>query len=256
MKAKQEQEPWVKDNVTGLQCRTCLGDDAVLQWVEDHVGGSNIILLGAGFDTRVHRLDLPVTAQLWEVDARGTQQEKLKLLDASGVRLPNRERVNYLAVDFQQESWMQRLLTSGLNAALPSLLIWEGVTMYLPEELVEQNLKTVAEEFSAPTAVYFDYIHPDRMRADGDLLKSFGEPWLFGATAEELVILLARVGLQVLDHLSTHECSQRYMPVSAVGESLGIGSPLKSLVIAGNHMCQHVLPQSAQPHNDDGSHNR
>jgi len=226
------------DILSYLQCRTCVGDDTILQWVEDYPEGCNVVVLGAGYDTRLYRLPLPESAQLFEVDAPGTQSHKLAVLSACESQMPNQARVTYVALDFQMEEWMDRLIASGLQKELPTVIIWEGVIYYLPQEVVERTLTAVAEEFKGPAAIFFDYFHPELV---GELTKTWeklGEPMLFGITSDDLDTMLARAGLWELDHLTMEECVERYVPRTAGGESLGVGSPGKYFVVAGNSLCR------------------
>merc|ERR1711964_628622 len=71
-------------------------------------------------------------------------------------RPPSLDEVHYVACDFLEESWLARLKGSGLQTCLPTLVVWEGVTMYLPQSELEATLRIVAA-FDAPCAVAFDY---------------------------------------------------------------------------------------------------
>ena len=86
------------DLVSRHQCRTCVGDDAILQWVADHPDGCNLVILGAGYDTRLYRLELPASSQLFEIDAAGTQEEKLRIMTPISSELTNQSQVTYVGV--------------------------------------------------------------------------------------------------------------------------------------------------------------
>ncbi|MCU1335870.1 MAG: hypothetical protein JWO19_1451, partial [Bryobacterales bacterium] len=95
--------------------------------------------------------------------------------------------------------------------------IWEGVTMYLPEEAVEQTLRWVAAQ--APgSAIVFDFVGamvikffasvdlttlPEAARqAIGRLQKlTAGEPWIFGIPDAGEREFLAKLGLELREVL-------------------------------------------------------
>src|SRR5262245_24640360 len=59
---------------TSAVARTRLIDDAVSSAVRE--GATQVLLLGAGFDTRAHRLTGIENARIFEVDRAATQQKK------------------------------------------------------------------------------------------------------------------------------------------------------------------------------------
>ena len=146
--AAQAKDPWEqKDSFVGMQVRTCFLDDFVERFVEDHPG-ANVVLLGAGFDCRLYRLRLDLTGRLFEVDAQGTQQAKIAALATAklpGPAAARRRRVIFVSCDFGRENWLDKLKEKGLDTGLPTAVVWEGVIMYLEEDAVASNFRTVAE---------------------------------------------------------------------------------------------------------------
>lgn len=244
MRAAQDATPWkALDIITQFHCRTCLGDDAVEQFVEDHADtGCNVVLLGAGYDTRFYRLPLAEHANLFEVDAKGTQDMKLDALNAATADILNLDRVTYVSVDFQSECWFDRLVDSGMCKELPTIIIWEGVTYYLPQEVVEKTLSIVAKRFDGTAAIFFDYYHPTFVEKNAGAMKGFGEPFLFGIESEDMSGLVTSAGLQEWDHLSVQEVADRCMPRLANGMSSGIGSHQKYFMLVGNAQPPYTLP--------------
>jgi len=248
--AQQEQQkaPYrFLDIITFMQVRTCWLDDVVEQFGEDNANGcnnngSNIIILGAGYDTRAHRLSLPPTAKLFEVDAPGSQHATLSMIHEAKLAqggLPRQDEVRYVACDFQKESWLERLKESGMSTQVPTMIVWEGVTMYLPAEVVEQTMRTIASAFDAPCAVAFDYVSDIYLEEMKPVMKIMGEPWLFGLQPEDMSSLVRKQGLQVVDHISGAQGLARYMPVRADDStSVGICGDQKTFMLAANNKFQ------------------
>ena len=152
------------------------------QALERHLGSiEQFVVLGAGFDTRSYRLDAPV--RCFEVDTPWTQPFKREILHKAGVDAGG---VTFVAADFEQEDWFDKLVEAGFDPSKPTFFLWEAVTMYLDREAVESTLRRIAD--AAPgSAVAFDYVTTDLLE-DGSLfmryaktiLNTIGEPWKFG----------------------------------------------------------------------------
>ncbi|RSD14913.1 SAM-dependent methyltransferase [Amycolatopsis eburnea] len=105
-----------------------------------------VVLLGAGLDTRALRLDLPAATRVFEVDRADVLSFKTAVLDAVGARA--RVRCDRLAVDLA-EDWAGALLTAGFAADRPTTWIAEGVLPYLSPQ-VEERVLALVDRLSAP----------------------------------------------------------------------------------------------------------
>ncbi|QMU78649.1 SAM-dependent methyltransferase [Streptacidiphilus sp. PB12-B1b] len=103
-------------------------------------GCRQVVLLGAGMDSRAFRLDWPPRTRLFEVDTAEPLAFKQAVLDARGAR-PRCERLP-VAVDLR-EDWPTALAAAGHDPALPTAWIAEGLLIYLPQEAVERLLGQV-----------------------------------------------------------------------------------------------------------------
>lgn len=102
---------------------------------------------------------------VFEVDARPTQQAKLAALHKAGI---GSSHVTFVEVDFNRQSWLQRLEGHGFDPSLPTHLIWEGVTMYLEEEAITDTLRTVSS-FPSGSTLAFDYFARQLVKAEPPL---------------------------------------------------------------------------------------
>lgn len=189
--------------------RTKIIDDVVLSSVA--AGVSQLVILGAGFDCRAHRLPELAAIDVFEVDRAETQAEKRSRLPAG------RDDVRYVPVDFLRESVDERLRAAGWSAAAPTCFLWEGVTNYLTAPAVETMLSWIGGTASGSTLV-FTYIHGGLL--DGTIpfdggsrminnVQTLGEPWTFGLHPPEVGPLLTRSGLTLREDLGADDYRRR-----------------------------------------------
>ena len=184
--------------------RTVLIDDCVS--LTRAAGIEQLVLLGAGFDTRAYRLigpDGPV--KVFEVDHPDTQRIKLARLKKAIGPLP--DNVVYVPVDFEQEKTETRLLESGYDGGAATLFIWEGVMSYLTPEAVDETLALIAGNSGSGSTVVFTYL---LLEASGDreartrrrhetFLRMRGEPHIFWIDADQIEEFLSRRGLELVE---------------------------------------------------------
>jgi methyltransferase (TIGR00027 family) len=175
-------------------------------------GVSQLVILGAGYDTRAQRMPELQRARVFEVDRQPTQEHKRALLGAS--------QSVYVPVDFLKDDTFARLATHGWQRAQPTLFIWEGVTNYLDEAAVVRVLAEVAK-CAASSAIVFTYVH--RGVIDGSVpfegaerilhnVRGMSEPWTFGVAPDALADFLASAGLSLREDLGADEYRARYLP--------------------------------------------
>lgn len=198
--------------------RTCFIDGVVRRAVER--GVEQIVILGAGYDCRAHRMPELVGLHVFELDRADTQNQKRDRLRAQ----PNVRDVHYVAVDFGVDDFIERLTASGWSAQSPTLFIWEGVTNYLDEASVAKVLTAIGA-LPPGTSVVFTYIH--RGVIDGTVsfdgadklvrnVKAMREPWRFGIDPLEIADYLARFGLALEEDLGADEYRRRYLGSKAL----------------------------------------
>ena len=218
-------------DISYIHVRTCWLDDMVEQFAAglgDQPG--QLVILGAGFDMRCLRMGLPDTIVRYEVDAPGTQASKRALLDKVGL---DGNHARYVGCDFTAERWLDCLREAGFDPSLPSCIVWEGVTMYLTREQVEENLR-VAAELAPGSVIGFDVFGP---WAQAEWLRKAsarsGEPFQFGLPDEEIGAFVDGQGLSVLNHLGHREVKAPYLPQGPGGRDVGLVGDFGAFVIAG-----------------------
>lgn len=174
-----------------------------------------VVLLGAGYDTRPARLRERLGKSLvFEVDHPDTARRKAGLapLVYAGAQLaPTR----VVTVDFTCESIEKRLVGAGLDAKAGTIWVWEGVSMYLDEQAVRDTLELVAR-LSGPGSLAVCDLLSDPRRAGllpGAQLKMlsatmdwiYSEPFLWHCREDQIAGFFSSCGLSVLENLGLEE---------------------------------------------------
>ena len=95
---------------------------------EVHRGARQVVVLGAGFDTRPYRFaDELAGTSVFEVDHPVTAREKKKRVRTALGGLPN--HVSYVEVDFTREHLGKRLEAAGYASTVPAVFVWSGVSV-------------------------------------------------------------------------------------------------------------------------------
>jgi len=149
---------------------------------------SQVVLLGAGLDTRAARLLRrdPKPVRFFEVDHPSSQ--KLKLAKLAALDYPI-DCATYVACDFERDDFVEVLTRAGFHAGEPALFVWEGVTTYLTEHAVRTTLHRIATACEPHSIVGFDHLR--RKIVAGDVsdpkdiesrafVADLGEPLRFG----------------------------------------------------------------------------
>lgn len=119
-------------------------DDRVHAWVD--AGGKQLVMLGAGLDTRAYRMGLPAALRWFELDLPEIFRFKEPVLKSVGA-VPTCDR-RVVAVDLRTD-WAPALLAAGYDPDLPTAWVDEGVIPYLSQEEATAVVATITR-LSAP----------------------------------------------------------------------------------------------------------
>jgi methyltransferase (TIGR00027 family) len=97
------------------------------EWLCEAVGTGvkQMVLLGAGFDSRAWRLPALADASVFEVDHPATSAEKRSRLAGLGADLAH---VRFVPVDFDRQMPADGLVQAGFDPLQRAVVIWDGVT--------------------------------------------------------------------------------------------------------------------------------
>jgi methyltransferase (TIGR00027 family) len=165
-------------------------------------GARQLVLLGAGLDTRAHRVSALSDVVVFEVDQARTQGYKRK---RAKVLARHAREIRYAECDFEQSGFEGVLRAAGFDPAIPSCVIWEGVTMYLGEPAIESALSALSTLCAPRSTLILTYAassvgNPPSMswgplRA---LLAAIAEPIRFTCNEVEMGERLGKHGFRAL----------------------------------------------------------
>ena len=222
MKRRERLVPGIR---TMLLCRTRCLDDMLAAAIAD--GVDQVVILGAGFDSRGYRIDGVERTQVYEVDHPPTQALKLERLRQRGRAIPS--NVTFVPVDFETDDLETTLTEAGFRLDLKTFFIWEGVTQYITAEAVNNTLRFVAKS-AAGSTIAFTYIRQDVVDGTGvseafrKLLRrgeTSGEPWIFGIAPAALEAFLRERGLELVEEVDAPEHRRRYLEPLGRAEPVG-----------------------------------
>ncbi|MDQ0983092.1 class I SAM-dependent methyltransferase [Streptomyces sp. V2I9] len=161
--------------------RTRVLDDFLLR--SAHTGNvRQVVLLGAGLDSRAFRLDWPAGCVVFEIDREEVLAFKHRVLGGLSA-VPTAARVP-LAMDLRAD-WAAALPGAGFDPAAPSVWLVEGLLFYLPAAAETYLIDTVDRLASGGSALAYE------VKLEKDLLAYRDSP-LYTATKH-------RIGIDLLD---------------------------------------------------------
>jgi methyltransferase (TIGR00027 family) len=196
--------------------RTKYIDDLLQNAIQN--GVKQVLILGAGFDTRALRLDFLKSIPVIEIDHPNTSNFKIQTYKNRLGQLP--ENVQFLQIDFNQQNLNHLAIQNDINFSLPTAVIWEGVTNYLSADAVKSTFEFISK-FTKNSIVIFTYIHteilknPKSFLGGEKLLKDLNEleeQWTFGFFPHELSDYLNQFDIKLIEDLGANEYRERFLP--------------------------------------------
>jgi methyltransferase (TIGR00027 family) len=178
-------------------------------------GIDQVVILGAGLDSRAYRFDEMKRIKVFEVDHPASQQTKIERLQKIFGSIPS--HVTYVSIDFNTETLANRLTANGYDEKLKTCFIWQGVTQYLTPSAVDDTLSFIAHHSSAGSSVIFDYMYPtllDGTIKHGEVTNMRNRQWVsgemmtFGIPEGKITEFLEQRGfanIQNADHTHLHD---------------------------------------------------
>jgi methyltransferase (TIGR00027 family) len=193
-----------------------------------------VVILGAGFDTRAYRIAEIEKTRVFEIDHPDTQSEKLIRLTKAIGRLP--DHVSFIPVDFNSESLAERLLSSGYSEKGKTLFIWQGVVVYLTAEGVDSTLAFIASHSSPGSTVIFDYFYNETLhdisRPEVKMMqraaKATGEGYLFGIDQGQIEQFLVQRGFDDVRNVNSEDLKRLYFTGLNAGRMIPAGCDIAS----------------------------
>jgi methyltransferase (TIGR00027 family) len=183
--------------------------DRLVGMAVDRLDVRQVVILGAGYDTRAARLPR-AGVRYFEVDHPATQaskREQLARLEGYPV-----DAATYVTCNFEREDPIERLRANGFSTTEPALVIWEGVVPYLTEGAVRTTATRLAQGLDPRSLVAFDFVGK-KLAAGQNLSQSdeqtrayvgdLGEPIQYGS--DDILPLLSDCGFKWVRSLDFNE---------------------------------------------------
>nr|WP_260402230.1 class I SAM-dependent methyltransferase [Flavobacterium notoginsengisoli] len=181
-------------------------------------GVKQVIILGAGFDTRAVRLDFLKAIPVIEIDHPNTSNFKAQVYKNRIGEIPT--NIRFLQIDFNKQDLDQLALENNLDFSKPTAIIWEGVTNYLTEDAVKNTFSFISK-FASNSHIIFTYVHKNILRNPASFLggkklledlENLEEHWTFGFLPEELPNYLNQFDIALLEDLGANEYREKFLP--------------------------------------------
>lgn len=118
-----------------LAARTLFFDRVVVRALDG--GMQQVVVAAAGYDGRALRYAQP-GVRWFEVDHPDTQRDKRERLDRLGI---DTEHITFVPVDFTTGDVAGSLTSAGLHTEKPTLVLCEGIAVYLDRPVLESLLR-------------------------------------------------------------------------------------------------------------------
>ncbi|HKA52648.1 MAG TPA: class I SAM-dependent methyltransferase [Candidatus Binatia bacterium] len=201
------------------------------RYVEDELalaltrGVTQYVILGAGLDSFAYRRPAQLRhLHIFEVDHPVTQRWKQSRLNAVGITVP--DNVHFVPVNFESESFSDKIKTGAFNPSQPTFFSWLGVSQYLTREALEATLREVMLCVTASRQLVMDFVVPEATLGPTDRQQilemrtrsgKLGEPWLSYYQPHELRQILKGTGFAHVLHFSPELAAERYFSGRADG---------------------------------------
>ena len=191
-------------------------DDVVKNAADE--GFSQLVFVGAGYDTRAYRIDtLKGNIRVFEIDRPETIERKTGILKKIFGQVPC--HVAFIPLDMERDECWDQLAEAGWSCDTKALFILEGFVMYLALPVVRSLLSGIASQSAAGSAVLFDFF--PRLLSDGssdaesmqyirDWTSRIGEPILSEFAEGEVEPFLADIGYSGITVVSSRAFAQMY----------------------------------------------
>jgi methyltransferase (TIGR00027 family) len=175
------------------------------------------VLLGAGLDSFAQRrADIASRLSVFEVDLPGPQAWKRRRLVEAGYGIP--AWLKFVPVNFEAQSWWDRLIETGFDPRKPALVASTGVSLYLTLEAIGDMLRKIAT--LAPGSTFaMTFILPLEMSDPEERVvyemamrgaKANGTPFLSTFTPDQMLALARDAGLKNARVVSGGDLGARY----------------------------------------------
>jgi len=128
-----------------------------------------VVVMGAGYDLRALKYAKGKGIKVYELDQAPIQQLKKQCINKIGLQ---QDWISYVPIDFNKESWSNKLLDNGFDSSKRTFFLWEGVASYLNEMVVIKTLQTLKSISPHESIIGFDYNSTSYNEGKGTLMET------------------------------------------------------------------------------------
>ncbi|CAB9498188.1 Putative S-adenosyl-L-methionine-dependent methyltransferase [Seminavis robusta] len=224
--------------ISMVVARTAFLDHVCHQAITDHAC-TQMIILGAGYDTRAIRLfhnnsnNNSTKIHCFEVDQPKVQKLKKLGLQSLPIQKGELSHVHLISVDFNSNESLQDKLEAHpqFQRGAKTIILLEGVTYYIPKKSTAETLKQLQSMVGKGSILGVSYVHQAVLQKKSELswiqegicadpqdvarvvarVRRGGEPWISGWTPEEFTKFLKKDhGFVVLEDVTVSDLESRY----------------------------------------------
>jgi hypothetical protein len=151
--------------------------------------------------------------EIFEVDHPDTQRYKLnRIKELEWIIRPN---VHFVSVDFEKESFRDKLLEAGFDPNKKTFFSILGVSYYLTLDTFADTLRQMTELSETTSEVVFDYPiksgdFPKRVNKLEEITRSLGEVMCGGFDHNEIKCVLCSLGYKINTYLTPDKIQKEY----------------------------------------------
>jgi methyltransferase (TIGR00027 family) len=179
-------------------------------------GCRQVVLLGAGLDTRAIRKSAP-DVTYFEIDDAATLSLKQGCIEKNHISA----NVRFIEGNYVTDGLIALLIRGGFDPKLRTYVIWEGNTMYLPVESDKAIMEQLADNLRE-FHLSFDYLATAVItKSTGEVgltrlaegFANMGAPWVTGF--DNILALAKDAKLQVIDNFTIGDLYRRYRSLAS-----------------------------------------
>ena len=200
-------------------------DDICYNAIKDH-NCKQLIILGAGYDTRPIRLPELYDIPCFEIDQPELHALKSYGYDCLELTKKQREKLHLLAVDFNKESILKLAKHKDFQTNVKTVILLEGVSQYIPISTVATTLKHLKELVGSGSILGMTYVDDATYGNDIEIqnkicddptivhkiLKAVptNEPWITGWSKENYKLFMESLSFDIIEDVSIEDFEDKY----------------------------------------------
>jgi len=190
-------------------------DDIAESSIND--GLEQLVIVGAGYDTRAYRIEGLDKINVFEIDHPDTQKIKIMKIREIFKSLPN--HVTYIPLGLEVDEIGQKLLKTDYDASKKTLFVMEGILMYISPENVNKILSFIVNNSGNGSSILFDYIPSSIIDGTCELeagqnwqkgVTEAGEPFKFGIGEGLIESFLTKRGFKMIKNMTSEDYKKTY----------------------------------------------